>query len=50
MQNGRIRGVRGFILTAAGAAEPPLLHQRTGVKVDRIDIRHWKIVLGERKS
>jgi hypothetical protein len=30
-------------------ATPPLLHQGTDFKVDSTGIRHWKVVLGEKK-
>jgi hypothetical protein len=30
-------------------AVPSFLHQGTGVKVNNTGIRHWKVVLGEKK-
>jgi hypothetical protein len=33
-----------------GAAAPPLLHQRTSVKIDSIGVRHWKDVFGGNKT
>jgi hypothetical protein len=43
-------GVLWFVLTTAGMAAPPLLHERTGVKVDSTSVRHWKVVLGGKKT
>jgi hypothetical protein len=48
-RRGHQGGVLRFVLTATGTAAPPLLHQGTGVKVDSTGIRHWKVVLGEKK-
>jgi hypothetical protein len=48
-RQGHQGGVLRFILTAAWMAAPLFLHQGTGVKVDNIGIRHWKVVLGKKK-
>jgi hypothetical protein len=50
---GRRRGHQGgilrFFLTAAWTAAPSFPYQGTSVKVDSTGIRHWKVVLGEKK-